>query len=195
MKLPGVKLSPRYKLLLGVTGGLVLSVWAVRFLYLPVLARIAERRALLQDLSVKIEDARVLTEQLSQQQTALDQAKTQFQAMYGRVGNGQSVARILEDLSLQAKGDRLELTAVQPRTADDQNPPLVIGPELALREVPLTIQLKGRYQQMGEFLSRLSDGPFVASVRKLSMRKPQADSAQLEADLSLAAYLAERPTK
>ena len=195
MKPPAIKLSPRSQLLLGVTGGLVLMVWAVRFLYLPLLGGLADRRTRLRDLAVKIEDARVLTAQLSQQQAALQQAMAAFQSAHGRVGEGQSVARILESLSLQAKGYQVELAAAQPRTADDQTPPIVMGPELALRDVPLTLQLKGRYQSMGEFLGWISDGPFVASVKKVFIRKPQADSAQLEADVVLAAYLAERPAK
>ena len=195
VKLPAVKLAPRYQLLVGITGGLVLAVWAIRFLYLPLLGRIAEHRVRLRDLAVKIEDARVLTAQLPQQQAALQQAGATFQSAYGRVGDGQSVARILESLSLQAKGYQLGLTAAQPRTADDQSVPIIMGPELALREVPLTLQLKGRYQQMGEFLGWISDGPFVASVRRVSIRKPQADSVQLEADLVIAAYLAERPSQ
>ena len=195
MKLPAVKLTPRYRQLLGITGGLVLTVWAVRFLYLPVLGGIADRRTRLRDLAVKIEDARILTAQLPQQQTALQQATVMFQSAHGRVGEGQSVARILEQLSLQAKAYQLELAAAQPRTADHQAPAIVMGPELALREVPLTLQLKGRYQSMGEFLGWIADGPFVASVRKVSIRKLQADSTQLEADVVLAAYLAERPAK
>ena len=194
MKLPAIKLPPRAAVLLGITGGLVFAVWAVRFLYLPLLGRLAERRGSLKDLAVKIEDARVLAGQLPQQQAALQQATVIFQSAHGRIGEGQSVARILEALSLRAKGYQLELTAMQPRAAEDQAAPIVMGPELTLRDVPLTLHLKGRYQSIGEFLGGISHGPFVASVRKVFIRKPQADSTLLEADVVLAAYLEERPS-
>ena len=195
MKLPTIKLSPRAQLLLGVTGGLVLAVWVIRFLYLPLLGGLADRRTRLRDLAVKIEDARILTVRLPQQQAALQQAMTAFRLANARVGEGQSVAHILEQLGLQAKSYQLELAAAQPRTADDQIPPITMGPEFALREVPLTLQLKGRYQPVGEFLGWIAAGPFVASVKKVSIRKLQADSTQLEADVVVAAYLAERPAK
>ena len=195
MKVPAVKLTPRAQLLLGVTGGLVLTMWAIRFLYLPLLGGIAGRRARLNDLAVKIEDARVLTAQLPQQQAALQQAMAAFQSVHGRVGESQSVARILEQLGLQATSYQMELAATQPRAADDHTPPIVMGPELVLREVPLTLQLKGRYQSVGEFLGWIADGPFVASVKKVFIHKPQAESTQLEADVILATYLAERPAK
>lgn len=195
MILPKIRLEARSKLFLGVTGGLLALVWIVRFLYLPVLSRLGAARAALRDLTVKIGDAQGLTQQLPAQRAALEQARGAYKAMYGRVGDGQSVARILEELSEEAKGQRLELVAVQPRSSEEEQGVLVVGPDLALREVALTLQLKGRYQQMGEFLSRFPEAPFLASVRTLRMRKPQADSAQLEAELDLVVYLVDRPAK
>ena len=196
MNLPKMpQLEGRSKLLLGVTGGLLVLVWVVRFLYLPVFANIGEQRAKLQDLNVKIADAQVLTQQFPAQQAALAQAREAYKALFARVGDGQSVARILEELSQEAKTHRLELSTVQPRSNEEDQGVLTVGPDLALREVPLTLQLKGRYQQVGEFLGRFPNAPFIASVRKFRMTKPQAESAQLEASLDLVMYLVERSAK
>lgn len=178
--------------LLGVTGALLALVLVVRFLYLPVIARIGERRATLTDFRVKIADAQGLAQQLPDQEKMLQRARERSSTLESRIAEGQSVARILELLSARAKDHRLELVAVQPRAEHNEPRILILGPEVTLREIPLNLRLTGRYRQVGEFLGELPTAPFLASVHTLVLTKPQADTTQLTADLALAVYLAER---
>jgi Tfp pilus assembly protein PilO len=190
---PKLTLQAPYKIALGVTVSLVALVWAVRYLYLPVVSRIGAQRAQLQDLAVKVADAQVLAEALPKHEAALREAESRYRALESRVSEGQSVARILDGLGKWAKDHRLEVVSVQPR-ANDAEPFLVsAGPGLLLRAVPLSLRLKGRYRQLGEFLGKLPDAPFVGTVRKLTLRQPSRESAQVEADVVLAVYLKERP--
>ena len=192
-RIPTLQLEAKLQWLLGLSVGLVVLVAAVRWLYLPAVAHLREQRAVLNDLRVKIADARVLAEQLSQQQAALTAAREDYQALRGRVGDRQSVARVLEALGQQAGRHHLELATVQPPRADGEEPLLVtIGSELTLRAVPLRVQLKGRYQEIGEFLGEFPGAPFLATVNSLSITKPHADALQLEAELTLGVYLMER---
>ncbi len=57
--LPHINLRTPYKLALG-SATLVVLVWAVRYLYLPVVGRIGAQRVQLNDLAVKVADAKVL---------------------------------------------------------------------------------------------------------------------------------------
>lgn len=192
MKRSEIHLETRQKLLLGGTAALVVLVLLVRYAYLPVVARIGEHRASLTDLRVKTADADLLASRLPNEERALTEAQTRYRALERRIGEGQSVARILETLGQQAKDRRLELVAVQPREEDQAaSRTLTLGPALTLQEVPLRLQLTGRYRQIGEFLGRLPDVPFIGSVQELKVTKPDATSAQLRADLVLAVYLAE----
>ena len=190
-----IRLEFRQQVFLGLTGALLVVILSLRFIYLPVLARINERRALLTDLRVKIADAQVLAGQLPGQEQALQLAREHYgDALESWIGKEQSVARILERLSAQAKDHRLELVAIQPRAEDHEPRVVILGPEVTLREVPLTLQLTGRYRQLGEFLGDLPTAPFLASIRELKMTKPQADRAELRTDLVLAVYLSEGAT-
>ena len=183
-----------YRLALGGAVALATLVLAVRYLYLPVVGRIGEQRVQLNVLAVKVADAQVLAELLPKHEAALREADTRYRALESRVGDGQSIARILDGLGKWAKDHRLEVVAVQPRSAETPEPPLLVasGPQLRLRAVPLTLRLKGRYRQLGEFLGKLTDAPFVGTVRRLAIHQPSSDSAQLEADVVLAVYLKER---
>ena len=193
MKVVLPQLQPRQRILLGAVAACVLLLVLIRFLYLPALTRISAQRSTLHDLRVKIADAHVLVSQSASQHDALREAQKRWNVLERRIENGQSVARILEMLSQEAKQHRLELTAVKPRAEDVDQRILTLGPEMMLREVPLTIQLTGRYRPLGEFLAELPNAPFIASVRKLTMTKPQADSPMLQANFVLAVYLAESP--
>jgi len=154
-------------------------------------ARIGERRASLADLRIKTADTHLLAARLPDQERSLADAQVQYRSLERRAGGSQSVARILETLGQQAKDHRLELVAVQPREEEESEPLiLALGPEFTLQEIPLRLQLTGRYRQIGEFLGGLIHTPFISSVRELRMRKPEADSATLQADLVLAVYLA-----
>jgi Tfp pilus assembly protein PilO len=185
-----IALQPRHTLILGVTGGLVALLWAVRFLYLPLTAKIEERRTLLHGLEVKLADAKALAEQLPQEEEALRAARARSQAMERRIGQGQSVARILEALGGEVTSQRLELVSLQAREEGTQPVTVVVDPSLTLQAVPLSLKLGGRYQQIGAFLNALSEAPFAATVQRLTMARPSAESPMLRADVELIVYLA-----
>ena len=191
---PPVALRAPYRLALGGAAALMVLMLAVRHLFLPVVGRIGEQRVQLQDLAVKVADAQVLAESLPRHEAALREANTRYRALESRVGDGQSVARILDGLGKWAKDHRLEVVAVQPRGAEPPEPPFQVaaGPQLTLRAIPLTLRLKGRYRQLGELLGKLPSAPFVSMVRKLTIRQPNSESTQLETDLVLAVYIKER---
>ena len=178
-------------LLAGIIGVLLLGGLS-RFVYLPLMAAIREQRVMLRDLRVKIADAQELAEGVPIQEAALQQAQERYRGLERRIDTGQSIARILETLRRQAKDHALELVAVQPRAGANGQPTITIQPDLILRETPLTLQLTGRYRQVGEFLGELLNAPFLASVRTLTVTKPDAQHPRLRADLVLALYLSER---
>ena len=120
MKIEQLQPLMRKNVLLPIAAGAVAVVLLIRLVYLPLGALIAARRAALQDLMVRIADTHVLAGQIPQQENALQDAEKRFQALKSRIGQGQSVARILDVLSQQAKDRRIELVAVQGRRDNDQ---------------------------------------------------------------------------
>jgi Tfp pilus assembly protein PilO len=199
MKLPialsGVKVQGRPLYLLAATGLLAVALVTARFLYLPAVNQIRQRQVALEELRVKMANVQHVQEELPRQEAAVRQATQRYRALQARLGEGQSVARILEELDGLAKSKRLQFLAKQSSAEDGQERRLTLGPEIALRETPLTVQLTGRYRQVAEFLGQLRQAPFVASVQQLSLTKIAGEGSRLQADLSLAVYLAERMPK
>lgn len=194
MKWPKIQVESRYLYLLGGTGGLLALLLLVRFLYLPVIARIGEQRAILTDLRVKTSDANVLIGQRPHHEATLHALRRRYRALVeNRLGTDQSVARVLDALSQEAKGHRLELAATQATAAEATQHFMTLGQGMTLREVPLALQLSGRYRKVGEFLGGLREAPFIASVEQVTLTRPQADSSKLKTDVILAVYLPAAP--
>ena len=185
-------LNTRYLYGLAGTGLLVVAVLLARFVYLPVLGRVAERQGTLRDLRVKLADVHVATERLPQEERRLEEVREHYQLIERRIGQGQSMARILEALNVQAQEHRLQLAAVQPRAEETPAIPLRLSPEITVEEIPLTLQLTGRYRHLAEFLGALQDAPFVSSVKQLAVTRLEAGSPKLRADVVLAVYVRER---
>lgn len=192
--MPPIKLSTPQKVALRLVGSVVVIAGLVRFFYYPVLARMMQQRAKIQELRIKTAEARTLAAQRPAQEAEFQRVQERYRALEQHIGTGQSIARILEALSDDAKRHRLALTAVQPRM-ESRGPRLLrLGPETVLREVPLSLQLTGRYRQIAEFLGGLNEAPFVGVVRTVTMTKAQSEGLSLKADVELAVYLEERPS-
>ena len=190
MKTPRLQLTPAHTLLLTATGACTMAVLVMRFLYIPLWGRVQERWTSLATLRVKMADARLSMERLPAEEAALTQAQERRQLLERRIGQEQSIARILEALGRQAKTHHLELVTMQPRADAHEEASVSLGPEIILRDMPLTVELTGRYRQLGEFLGELPSAPYVAAVKRMRITRPDLESPKLKADLVLAVYLA-----
>jgi Tfp pilus assembly protein PilO len=192
LNMPTIKIEAPYRYVLAATGGLCVVLVLVRFLYLPVVAQIRERRVALQELQVKMADVQRVTEELPNQEAAVRKAQERYRLFHDRLGKGQSVARVLEELDALAKEKRLQLITTQSSVEEGSERLVTLGPDIVLREIPLTMQLTGRYRQVAEFLGELDEAPFMATVQRLSLTKPDREESRLKADTTLTVYLADR---
>lgn len=192
MSKPEGHLHPQQQAVFGAAGALLILALAGRTMMWPLIRSIDDRYEQLRSLQVRIADARLLLDRRGEQEAALREAQSRYQASARRVGTERSIAKILEALNGLAKAHRLELVAVQPRAEEESRPMAALASGLTLREIPLTLRVTGRYRQLGEFLGSLSGAPFLSSVRRFALTKPQAGSLALHAEMVLAVYLVEK---
>lgn len=174
---------------------LALLLGAVRGLYLPAMGRLSEQRATARDLQVKLSDAQAWLADQSARTAALERARAAYDHELDRVRSGPSLASVLEELSLRAKRQRLELLAVEPLPPEASATlrAVAVGPGVELQPVPLRLSLRGRYQQVGEFLGNLASAPFLSAVYKLALEQGQPGSTQLGVELWLLVFVRKGP--
>ena len=174
--------------------GLVAFAGIVWGLDRPLLSRIRRQRALWRERQVQAADAELVLAQGAKQDAAFEQVQQAYQALARRLARSPSLAAVLEQLGRRATEQGLELTATQPKGSVE--PRLIaLGLGIRLREVPLTLQLTGRYRDIGEFLAVLPREPFLASVHRLAITKQEAEGVPVQADLALLVYLPDRRTE
>ncbi|MDP3768370.1 MAG: type 4a pilus biogenesis protein PilO [Dehalococcoidia bacterium] len=157
----------------------------------PLLWRgLAHQHGQLSALQAQIAEAQRATAEQPDRARRLEEAKQRLTPLTRRVGQGQSMARVLETLNARAQAHRLQIVAVQPRAAAASAARAAAG-SLTLREAPLELQVSGRYRQIGEFLGSLAEAPFLAAVRTVTLSSPQ-ESPLLEGRISLVVYLEEQ---
>ncbi|MBI2885162.1 MAG: type 4a pilus biogenesis protein PilO [Candidatus Omnitrophica bacterium] len=185
------RLAPRQQLLLVAATGVTAAVLLLRFVYIPLWGGIRQRAARLRELDVKMADAHLVRDQLAGQDALLRKTRERYELVRSRIGDEQSVGRILEALNQQAVEQQLEVLGMQPGVDGREPERLRLNADLTLREVPVLLRLQGRYRNLGEFLGQLPDAPFLASVRELELKRAPAGSPQLEARVVLSVYVTE----
>ena len=194
--MPAMKLSQlmneKQRVMIGGVGVLIVVLALLRWLYAPAVGRLRARWDALRDLNTQIAGARALAAQPQDEELAARRLQARRRALEGRIGRDQSVARILEELRLQATHHQLGIVVLQHHSENEPQSRLVrLGPSLPMREIPLHVQVTGRYRQIAEFLGELPAAPFVAAVKTMTLTKPQVESGRLQADLDCTVYLAE----
>lgn len=188
----GINLTERHKMVAVTTGLPVVMALIGWFLYLPLVSRIGEHRETVRNLEEKIVEARRSAQLLESEEAATRQARARYMALESRIGDGQSLARILESLHLLAAEDRLEVVAVQPKRVEGEQRELTLGAGIILREIPLTLELEGRYRQLVRFFEKLPHASLIASIHQLRVTGPEPSHAPLRAEVTLAVYLAKQ---
>lgn len=177
--------------LLMLLGAILAGALLARFVYLPLTWQIRDRRAMVEVLRLKLADAQVAIARLPQSTAERQRLEAQYRALTGRMTRGESLVRILERLSQQAKAHRVGMAVVKSHADDAASRMLTLGSMVTLHETPLALQLTGRYRPIAEFLGGLAEAPLLSTVRTVTITKPDAANATVRADVTLAVYVAE----
>ncbi|MBI4323227.1 MAG: type 4a pilus biogenesis protein PilO [Candidatus Omnitrophica bacterium] len=184
-----LSLTPWHRLLLGLVAAAALLVLLVRWVYLPVVGRLRDRAAAIHELRVKLADAQGVLPRLPAQDAAFQETRARFDAFQARLGTDEALASILDTLRREAERWHLEFRASQLPTEDAAERAMRLGPALALRPVPVALNLAGRYRSLGEFLGSLERLPAVVAIETLSVSHKPDLHPRLEATVRLAVYL------
>ena len=161
----------------------------------PLGRHLARQWSVRSQLLARLGEAKALEARTAAARASLEATGARREALERRLGRGQSVAKVLEVLGQEAKSHKLELVATQPKQDADSPRRVRITSDLIAQAVPVTVQISGRYRQLGEFLGILREAPFLASIQQVSITEPNQETGRLRADLELTLYLTDaRPS-
>ncbi len=161
------------------------------FIARPMVLRIQHQRAVLAELRAQHAMAQALVDEQDRYDTALQERQAQYQTLQQRWRTVTSMAGVIETLTALAKSAHVELLAAESHRGTAPPAVIQVGPDLVVREVPLTLEVSGRYRQLGDFLGRLHGAPCVTSLRGMGLARQSSGPARVKMQLLVLVYLAE----
>lgn len=184
------------KILITIGIGIGLTFILSFFIYLPSRNKVNELKQTLQNIENEISQIRTVPGTQSHNlPDILDYLRERRDKIFKRLSSQEEQA--LKILSDSAHRFRLDVVSVRPErkleSKDESGNPLCVG-KYKCYEMPITISMRGRYKDIGNYLGRLNkeDLPVLIKVEKLEIFRKDEELPKLEARIHLLVYFLEK---
>jgi len=165
MALPPLDPKTRKNLIYGALLLAVATFFLYDRLYTPRAARVAQLETELAQVQTSNSAARALTRGASTPEEALELYRRQLEVVEGLIPSTEELPDLLDAISAQAQQTGVELTLIQPVGATAET--------WYTRRV-YDLAVRGRYHDIGEFLTRVASLPRIVTPVDLQLAAPAA---------------------
>jgi Tfp pilus assembly protein PilO len=179
------ELARREKVIIVVVAVAVVVFLMQRFLIEPQSRKLRELRAELTDLSKQTTGIGPKLVEFNQLNSNLIQKKRDLAKLEQALSKKAELAEIINAVSRQARTHGLRLQQLRPQRATPVRTQAG-GRSGEFRQLNVDIGIRGRYQDLGDFLTALEEQPFFVRVAELRVQRRGAGGPLLEINLKLA---------
>jgi len=177
------ELSTREKIITAVVG-LVAIVFVVnQFVFEPHTKKVRKLRAELEELNKQTTSIGPKLVEFNSLNSNLIKKRRQVAELEQVLSYKAEVAELIHEVSRQAKTQGLQIQNIRP--GKDTALRTQGGKVGEFRQLVLNLGIRGRYEQLGEFISSLEKQPFYVKVAELSVDSGRERSQLLEIRLQL----------
>ncbi len=176
-----IPLAPKIKL--GITVGIILIPLII--FYFAYYQQKAEKIQTLSQqktsLAQQVKEVKAKASNLAKFQKELDEAEAKFLAMSVLLPKDSEIPKLLKDISALGRNAGLDFLTFRP---------LADIPKDFYAEIPVTINVRGPYHNMGYFFDQVSKLARIVSVTNVKMSSPQKEGGEmlLNSDCQLVTY-------
>ena len=174
-------LQPRIKL--GITVVIVLLPLLIFFFtyYQPNVKKIATLNGQKATLEQQLQEVKLKVADLARFEKELEDAKDKFLATAALLPKEKEIPKLLKDISALGRNAGLDFLTFKP---------LADIPKDFYSEIPITINVRGPYHNMGYFFDQVSKLERIVSVSNVKMSSPKKESGEmlLNSDCKLVTY-------
>lgn len=168
--------------IVGILGALVFiaSSW---FLFVkPEREKAVELEKELHALDRQSEEMNRTLSEMDKIKRALMKTREQATLLEQRILKEGDISRILGQLSQEAQRFGVRILSIKPVDEKTQDP------RVLLKRLPVEVELRGRYLELGRFLEAFANGPLLFTFEGLRLRRDGQDSATLTLNGVAVAY-------
>lgn len=180
------KVPKQQRIILAVLAGIILIVLVNSLLFRPVTSKKRDLRLKYQNLErelkrkgFELQEAQAKTEakRIASLEEKYRHTQKKLEYLKGRLPKEKQIPALLSQIASQA-GLEYNLIKILP----EEN-------RLVYKELPIQIQVKGRYQDLGEYLKRLEESTRLIKIKSLSIKTDPNAPPKLDVTLEIATFI------
>ncbi|HEA47297.1 MAG TPA: hypothetical protein ENH97_02680 [bacterium] len=180
------KIPKQQRIILAVLVGIILIVLVNNRLFKPITSERKELRLKYQNLETELErkrielkeaQAKTEAERIVSLEERYRHTQKKLEYLKGRLPKEKQIPTLLSQIASQT---RLEYNLIKILPEESR---------LVYKEIPIQIQLKGRYQDLGEYLKGLEESTRLIKIKSLSIKTDPKDPPKLDVVLEIATYI------
>jgi len=180
------KIPRQQRIILAVLVGIILIVLVNNLLFRPITSKRRDLKLKYQKLETELKrkefelkEARAKTEaeRIASLEEKYRHTQKRLKYLKGRLPKEKQIPALLSQIASQAK---LEYNLIRMLPEESR---------LVYKEIPIQIQLKGRYQDLGEYLKRLEESTRLIKIKSLSIKTDPKAPPRLDVTLKIATYI------
>lgn len=180
------KIPKQQRIILAVLVGIILIVLLNNRLFKPRISERREWRSKYQKLETELKSeefklqedrAKTETERIASLEEKYRHTQKNLDYLKGRLPKEKQIPALLSQIASQA---RLEYSLIKMLPEESR---------LVYKEIPIQIQLKGRYQDLGEYLKDIEESTRLIKIKSLSIKTDPKAPPKLDVTLEIATYI------
>ena len=162
-----------------------IAFFAYRNIFSPLLDRIKEASAEVQELEVDIQKARISPVALKKLEDEVGEIKTRANYYSRKLASKVDVPQILKELNQIAERLNIKFVSVKPL---ERKKAMLPGSEEFLLLTPITIKLQCGYHQLGIFINQIENSPRLMKISTLKITANARNIWEHQVELAITSY-------
>ena len=182
------KIEQREKVIIGVVILILISIGVYRLLFIPRVRKIGNVRKEIEILSIKARDARSLEKEIPDLEKEVISGRKEFSLFKEGVIEKMAISQAISKLSQAGERYELKFLSIKPRDIREAEF-VCIGPGISCCKLLITMDIEGRYNNLGKYLAELENLSLMARVEHLEIHGKSDVLPNIKAVLILALYV------
>ena len=187
------KLDPKYRYL--IFGGALLLVFLINYFLLlrPLLGSLNKMATKTSELRQNVQGVKNDIARIDQNRTQLEKIRGQINEVKIKIRSKQEVPLILEDISRNANHAGVKIDQLMP--LKDQQEVLAKTEDVNYYSLPILIQVRSSYHDLGRFLAQMEEDKIFYSLSGLSITANPKEATRQMIQLTIKSVISEKGDK
>jgi Tfp pilus assembly protein PilO len=183
-----IKIEQREKAIISVVILIAAAIGVYRLLFIPRVRNVGNIKKEIEVLSIKARDARNLEEKLPELREEVLLKQKEFSLFKEGLIEKTEIPQAISELSQAGQKHDLKFLSIKPKDIKEAEI-VCIGKDLSCCKLLITMDIEGKYNNLGRYLEEIENLPLMARLEHLEIHGKEDILPKIKAVLVLAMYV------